>query len=71
MRTHEQQQTLKISGMTCAGCARNVTRLLSRVAGVVDAEVDLARGEARVRGTAAFDALAQALEGAGYRAERP
>ncbi|MHB1617774.1 MAG: heavy-metal-associated domain-containing protein [Metallibacterium sp.] len=54
-----------MSGMTCAGCARNVTRLLSQVAGVVDAEVDLARGEARVCGTAAFDALAQALEGAG------
>ena len=51
--------------MTCAGCARNVTRLLSQVAGVADAEVDLARGEARVCGTAAFDALAQALEGAG------
>ena len=60
--------TLAISGMTCAGCASTVTRVLSRVAGVVSAQVDLAQGRATVEGSVAPEALVRAVEGAGFGA---
>ena len=62
------KQTLAIGGMTCSGCVGAVTRVLSRVAGVLRAEVDLASGRAVVEGTASTAALIAAVEGAGYQA---
>jgi copper chaperone CopZ len=59
---------LSISGMTCTGCAGTVTRVLSRVPGVVSAEVDLAGGRATVTGGAAAEALIRAVEAAGFGA---
>lgn len=38
--------TLKISGMSCAGCQRSVTRVLGAAPGVQAMEVDLEQGEA-------------------------
>jgi len=58
--------TLMISGMTCAGCARSVERILSAVPGVARVEVDLAGGRAVVEATAPAEALADAIEGRGY-----
>jgi copper chaperone len=63
--------SLKVNGMTCQGCVRSVKNVLERVPGVSSAEVDLARGEARVtldpaRATPA--ALKTAIEDAGYEA---
>ena len=69
--------TLKINGMTCAGCARSVTKLLEGVEGVRSARVSLERGEATVEldrppgGSGSADALAAlraAVEGGGYEA---
>ena len=41
--------TLKINGMTCAGCVRSVKKVLEGVPGVRSAEVSLERGQATVR----------------------
>jgi copper chaperone len=69
--------TLKINGMTCAGCARSVTKILEGVEGVRSARVSLERGEAIVEldrphsesGRAgSLAALKAAVEGGGYEA---
>lgn len=60
---------LSIAGMTCGGCANTVQRVLSRVAGVTGATVELASGSAVVTGTAGPEELVAALETAGYHAE--
>ncbi len=40
--------TYKISGMTCAGCQAKVQGLLSKLAGVKNVSIDLAKGEATI-----------------------
>jgi copper chaperone CopZ len=44
----EKIAEIKITGMTCEGCASRVERMLRREAGVVAAEVSLKRGTAVV-----------------------
>ena len=61
---------LRIGGMTCASCSSRVEKALSRVPGVVSAEVNLATETAAVRvsgGTGAAT-LISAVEKAGYEA---
>ena len=67
-----QNVTLKIDGMTCGGCVKSVTRVLSELDGVVHAEVSLEKAQAIVN----FDenkvqlaALVEAVEDAGFDAE--
>lgn len=60
---------LSVSGMTCSGCASTVTRVLSRVAGVTAARVDLASGRASVEGTVRAEELIRAVQAAGYDVE--
>ena len=60
---------LKVEGMTCNHCVMAVKKALSRVPGVVRAEVSLERGEALVEGNADPKALIRAVEEEGYRAE--
>ena len=62
------QVTLKVSGMTCEGCARTIERVLSRVAGVKSAKVDFDLGIGIVRGTAGATELISAVVQAGYGA---
>jgi copper chaperone len=62
---------IKVSGMTCQGCVRSVTRVLEAVPGVGAVEVSLERGEADVRydsARTAVPALRKAVEDAGYGA---
>lgn len=62
---------IKVSGMTCQGCVRSVTRVLKGVPGVEGVEVSLERGEADVRydpARTAVPALRKAVEDAGYGA---
>jgi copper chaperone len=62
---------LKIEGMTCGGCVKSVTRVLTGVAGVASADVSLEEGRARVTfdpGKAGIDALKQVVERAGFKA---
>ncbi len=60
---------LDVVGMTCAACVRRVETALARVAGVVDASVNLPLGRATVTidpDVASGPALVAAIEGAGY-----
>lgn len=63
------QVALKVSGMTCEGCARTIERVLSRVAGVESAKVDFDLGISIVRGAAGTTELISAVLQAGYGAE--
>ncbi|MDX9944436.1 MAG: heavy-metal-associated domain-containing protein [Azonexus sp.] len=63
---------IKIDGMSCQGCVKNITAILQGLDGVISAEVSLAAAEASV----AFDplrversALLAAIEDAGFDAE--
>ncbi len=67
-----ENTVIKIQGMSCQGCVKNITGVLTALAGVASAEVSLEAAEARV----AFDALAvsraalvAAIEDAGFDAE--
>jgi Cu+-exporting ATPase len=59
-----------VEGMTCASCVGRVEKALSRVPGVLEATVNLATETADVRtdGSVAADAVAKAVEAAGYDA---
>ena len=61
--------TLQISGMTCGGCVRSVTGVLSGLDGVTSANVSLEAGTAVVQHDEAKvspAALATAVEDAGF-----
>jgi copper chaperone len=67
-----ENTVIKIGGMSCQGCVKNITGVLGGLAGVSSAEVSLEAGEA----TVAFDpqlvaraALVSAIEDAGFDAE--
>jgi Cu+-exporting ATPase len=65
------EMDVAIGGMTCASCAGRVERALTRVPGVLGAEVNLATDRARVRvtgGAVTFDQLVAAVSDAGYEA---
>ena len=65
------ETTLVVEGMRCAGCASGVEKSLRAVAGVDDASVNLATGEALVRhgGRIETHDLVEAVRRAGYRAK--
>ena len=64
-----QTEHLKVTGMTCGGCASKVTQALKAVTGVNDVDVFLVTGEVKVQ----FDErltspeqLKSAVKSAGY-----
>jgi copper chaperone len=61
--------TLGISGMTCNGCVRSVTRVLSELKGVAKADVSLEGKNAVVAydpASLGVDRLKRAVEEAGF-----
>jgi copper chaperone len=61
--------TIKVSGMTCQGCVRSVTRVLKAIPGVEAVAVSLERGEAEVRydpARTSVPTFRKAVEDAGY-----
>ncbi|WP_186123996.1 heavy metal translocating P-type ATPase [Burkholderia gladioli] len=70
----ESAVALRVTGMTCGGCARRVEKALAAVPGVAQAKVDLAATRAEVEFAADAEVDAQALvaavAAAGYQAER-
>ncbi len=58
--------TISIKGMMCAHCQARVEKALKAVEGVSSVNVDLEGGKATVEGTAAAEALKQAVVDAGY-----
>ena len=66
-----ENTVIKIGGMSCQGCVKNITGVLTALAGVTAADVSLEAAEAHV----AFDsqvvtrqALLDAIEDAGFDA---
>jgi copper chaperone len=62
---------LKVEGMDCEGCVKSVTRMLSGLPGVQQADVSLAQASAKVTYDASKVDVAQmkrAVERAGYKA---
>lgn len=60
------EQTYNVHGMTCGHCAAAVTREVLQLAGVTGVEVDVEAGRVTVTGTATADAVAAAVDEAGY-----
>ena len=67
-----ENTVIKIGGMSCQGCVKNISGVLGSLPGVASAEVSLEAAEAKV----AFDpqliaraALLEAIEDAGFDAE--
>jgi copper chaperone len=67
-----ESSVIKVGGMSCQGCVRNITGVLTALPGVATVEVSLEAAEARV----SFDpqivargALVAAIEDAGFDAE--
>jgi copper chaperone len=64
-----QTELLKVTGMTCGGCASAVTKVLKAVSGVSEVTVSLSTGEAAVQydeHLTSPDQLKSAVKGAGY-----
>lgn len=62
---------IKVGGMMCDGCVKNITGILGGLAGVVSTQVSLAQGEAAVTFDPAAvtrEALCAAIEDAGFDA---
>jgi P-type Cu+ transporter len=66
-KTMSQSIQLKIDGMTCASCVGRVEKALAKVAGVEQAQVNLATEMATVTGDASKVALVEAIAAAGYQ----
>jgi copper chaperone len=63
---------ITVGGMTCGGCVRSVTNILTALPGMEKAEVDLAKATATVTFDPAKldrDAITDAIVSAGYEAE--
>lgn len=58
--------TIDVDGMACDGCEDAVTDALCDVPGVESATADHEAGTATIEGDADLDALAAAIEDAGY-----
>jgi Cu+-exporting ATPase len=66
---NEARIELKVTGMSCAGCAANVEKALRKLAGVVEANVNLATAKATVRfepRLAGPSDIVRAIRDAGY-----
>jgi Cu+-exporting ATPase len=70
----QEKIALAIGGMTCASCSGRVEKALSKMPGVVSAEVNLALESAQVTvlsGQVSTSQLVKAVEAAGYEARLP
>lgn len=61
------ETVLKIEGMTCMHCKMTVERALKGLPGVTSAQVDLARKQAVVAGSAEPAVMVKAVEEAGFK----
>ncbi|MFC0505289.1 heavy-metal-associated domain-containing protein [Micromonospora costi] len=61
--------TYAVSGMTCTGCANNVSKQVSSLEGVIGVEIDVASGTVAVTSAAplAVTDVRAAVEKAGYQ----
>jgi copper chaperone len=58
--------TYRVTGMTCGGCVKTLTRALEQALPDAEVEVQLEGGLVRIRGTHALSDVSQAVEDAGF-----
>ena len=63
-------RTFAVTGLHCAGCARNAERAVAQVPGSGKVYVNFATGKLTVSGDCPDEAVIAAVEAAGYHAER-
>ena len=63
-------QQFTVTGMHCAACSASVEKAVKKVPGVESCAVSLLTNSMGVEGTAAPDAIIQAVQNAGYGAGR-
>ncbi len=56
----------RIENMTCGGCARSVTRTIQKLDPAAEVRIDVEARQVAVRSTASPEALASALDAAGF-----
>ncbi|MBZ0133707.1 MAG: cation transporter [Rhodocyclaceae bacterium] len=64
--------TLKVEGMSCGGCVKSVTNVLTALPGVAKAEVSLEDKQARIEyeaGRVSIDDMKRVIVDAGFEAE--
>ncbi len=61
------ETVLKIEGMTCMHCKMSVEKALKGVPGVTNAQVDLAKKQATVAGSADQTTMTKAVAEAGFK----
>ncbi|MDR3568168.1 MAG: heavy metal-associated domain-containing protein [Syntrophobacteraceae bacterium] len=61
-------KTVKIKGMSCQHCVKNVKKTLEEIDGIADVAVDLAKGEATFEETRPVDGelIRERIKKAGY-----
>ena len=67
-----ENTVIKVGGMSCQGCVKNITDVLNGMSGVASAEVALDAGEAELTfdpQLVSREALLGAIEDAGFDAE--
>ena len=67
-----ENTVIKVGGMSCQGCVKNITGVLGGLASVASADVSLEAGEVKVSfdpQVVAREALVSAIEDAGFDAE--
>jgi copper chaperone len=57
---------LRVTGMTCGGCAASVKRALARADAEAEVDVDLASGLVRIDGAITLESARHAIEDAGF-----
>ncbi len=63
--------TVRVTGMTCGGCAAKLERSLVALEGVQSASVQLGEGRARIVGELSFERAKAAIEAAGFGVGEP
>jgi Cu+-exporting ATPase len=63
-------RTFTVTGLHCAGCARNAERAVAALPGAGEVYVNFATGKLTVSGDCPDEAVVKAVEAAGYHAER-
>ncbi len=66
-----QEATYHVTGMTCGGCVRSVTRAVAALSPDLRVEVDLARGTRRGSGEHSEEPVRLAVERAGFQFDGP
>lgn len=61
-------RTIEVDGMSCGGCEDAVVEALRSLPGVESATADHERGTASIEGDADDEAIADAVDSAGYEA---